>query len=175
MSSIKSLGVYCASSGAVDDRYKETARITGQYCAQNGIEIVYGGGHVGLMGLAADMALKHGGAVTGVIPEFLKDLEVGHTSLTRMITTKTMQERQAKMAELSDAFLILPGGLGTLAEFFEVLTWKQLHLHEKPIYVWNVDQYWDGLLGTIDQMHDKGFIRQNPNDLYRVIGSITEI
>lgn len=172
---MKTLCVYCASADGVKSVYQETAREAGQYCGQNNIRIVYGGGHVGLMGLVADSALDHGGEVIGVIPEFLKEKEIGHTGLTRMITTQTMQERQAKMAELSDAFLVLPGGLGTLAEFFEILTWYQLNLHDKPIYVWNVDQYWGPLLDAIKMAEQEGFLRQSPQGLFTEITTIDEV
>ncbi len=175
MGSIKTLCVYCAASQDIDQAYKESARQTGIYCADQGIEVIYGGGHVGLMGILADSALEQGGQVVGVIPEFLRKREIGHTGLTRMITTKTMQERQAKMEELSDAFLILPGGLGTLAEFFEVLTWKQLNLHNKPIYIWNINAYWTPLLATMEQALDQGFLRQTPEDLVQIITSLDEI
>lgn len=175
MSTIKTLCVYCASAQNVDQAYLDVARQTGVYCAENGIGIVYGGGHVGLMGLVADSSLALGGKVTGVIPEFLVDREVGHTGLTKRITTRSMQERQARMAELSDAFLILPGGLGTLAEFFEILTWKYLNLHDKPIYIWNINDYWTPLLKMIDQSYGQGFLRQKPTQLVKVISSLDEI
>jgi len=169
------LCVYCASSSTVDEIYKQTAAETGRFCAAGGIELVYGGGHVGLMGILADAALEGGGQVIGVIPEFLEKKEVGHQGLTQMIETRTMQERQAKMAELSDAFLVLPGGLGTLAEFFEILTWKQLFLHDKPIYIWNRNNYWNALLDVINTARDQGFLRQQPEELFHVIADLSEI
>lgn len=169
------LCVYCASSDQVDDVYKDAARTTGQFCADKNIDIVYGGGRVGLMGLLADQALEHGGHVTGVIPDFLEDREIAHQGLQKLITTKDMQSRQLKMAELADAFLVLPGGLGTLAEFFEVVTWKQLHLHQKPIYIWNVHGYWDDLIALIHTAKNKNFMRQEPDSLVHVIENLQEI
>ena len=169
------LCVYCASSDQVDDIYKNTASITGQFCAKNHIDIVYGGGRVGLMGLLADHALAHGGHVTGVIPDFLEDREIAHQGIQELIATKDMQSRQFKMAELSDAFLVLPGGLGTLAEFFEIVTWKQLHLHQKPIYIWNVHGYWNDLIALIHTAKNKHFIRQETDSLVQVIENLKEI
>ncbi|MGB0719839.1 MAG: TIGR00730 family Rossman fold protein [Bdellovibrionales bacterium] len=166
--SFKTVCVYCASSADVDDVYKEAARDLGQLCAQSGKHIVYGGGHVGLMGVLADSALAAGGEVTGVIPQLLMEKEVAHRGLTHLYQTQTMQERQLKMAELSDAFVVLPGGTGTLAEFFEVLTWKQLGLHDKPIAVLNIGGYWDFLLKTLDFAREQRFIKHNLNALYDI-------
>lgn len=172
---IKSVAVYCASSSNIEDVYKEAARETGVLLAKSGYNIVYGGGHVGLMGIAADAALDGGAYVTGVITEQLQALEVAHQGLSELHIVDTMQERQKMMADLADAFVILPGGIGTLAEFFEVLTWQQLNIHEKPIIVANINNYWDGLLEMIRHTHKKGFLRQNPDDLFLVCEKISEI
>ena len=166
---IKSLCIYCASSALVDQKYKDLARDVARVCAENGVEIVYGGGHVGLMGIVADAALAHGGRIIGVIPEFLKDMEVAHSGLSALHVTKTMQERQYKMAELADGFLILPGGMGTLAEFFEIVTWKSLKLHDKPIVVLNAYGYWDSLLAMLQTGYKEKFIRQKPEVLFDII------
>lgn len=137
MTFIKNICVFCGSSTIVDGKYLRAARDVGVMLAQNGYGVVYGGGNIGLMGAAADAALEAGGKVIGVIPKFLRDKEVAHKGLTELHLTETMHERQVGMAERSDAFVVLPGGLGTLAEFFEVLTWKQLGLHDKPIMLVN--------------------------------------
>ncbi len=169
------LCVYCGSSDQVSDIYKDAARGVGAFCAAQGMTLVYGGGHTGLMGITADAALAQGGEVIGVIPTFLHDKEVAHSGLTQLHVCETMHERQNKMAELADGFVLLPGGLGSLAEFFEIITWKQLHLHAKPVYVLNVEGYWDGLPQMIGSIRDHGFLRENPDSLYRVIGHIDEI
>lgn len=168
---IQSLCIYCASSSNIEQSYKDLAAVAGRFCADNNIEVVYGGGHLGLMGIVADCALAQVGRVVGVIPEFLTKLEVAHKGLSEMHLTQTMQERQSKMAELSDAFLILPGGLGTLAEFFEIVTWKSLKLHNKPIFVLNYDGYWDSLIEMLQQARDEGFMRQDLSDLFMVFDS----
>lgn len=171
----QSIAVYCASSSLVEDIYKNAAKETGAFLASQGHNIVYGGGHVGLMGIMADASLAGGAKVTGVITEQLMDLEVAHHGLTELHVTKTMQQRQNMMAELSDGFVILPGGLGTLAEFFEVLTWKQLGLHTKPIVILNVNGYWDGLHSMIGQAFETKFLRQNPHSLYQITQDYAEM
>ncbi len=167
-----SLCVYCASSSDVDPAHKDLARAVGELCADRGVEIVYGGGHLGLMGILADAALERGGRVVGVIPEFLTKLEVAHQGLSKMHLTRTMQERQSKMAELSDAFLILPGGLGTLAEFFEIVTWRSLRLHDKPIAILNHQGYWDSLVMMLNQAREQKFMREDPEALFSVFSSL---
>lgn len=168
---IQSLCIYCASSSNIEQSYKDLAQVVGGFCAAQNLEVVYGGGHLGLMGIVADSALEGGGRVVGVIPEFLTRLEVAHTGLSEMHFTQTMQERQSKMAELSDAFLILPGGLGTLAEFFEIVTWKSLGLHDKPISIINHNGYWDFLIKMLWDAREASFVRQNLNDLFVVFES----
>ncbi len=168
-SKLLSIAVYCASSSQVDDIYKENAAAVGTFLATQNFNVVYGGGHVGLMGIMADAALAGGARVTGVITRQLMEREVAHRGLTKLHITETMQERQKMMAELADAFIILPGGLGTLAEFFEVLTWKQLGLHDKPIAVFNVNGYWNALQNAILQAKEQGFLRQTPEILYTMV------
>lgn len=124
-----------------------------------GINLVYGGGSVGVMGLLADAVLQRGGTVTGVIPQFLMDKEVGHKGITEMVITENMHQRKKKMADLADGFIILPGGFGTLEEFFEVLTWLQLGLHNKAIGVLNADGYYDHLFAQMDVMVERRFLK----------------
>jgi len=127
--------------------------------AERGIRLIYGGGRVGVMGAVADAVMSAGGAVTGIIPDFLMRHEVGHTKITELEIVDTMHARKARMAELSDAFLILPGGLGTLEEYFEIVTWRQLGLHDKPIAILNVDGYWDRLRDMINGIVDARYAR----------------
>lgn len=169
MSDIKTLCIYCGASSNVDDVYKDAAREVGTYCAAQGYTIVYGGGSSGLMGIVADSALAAGGQVIGVIPEDLLKREVAYEGLTERHVTQSMHERQMKMVQLSDAFLALPGGLGTLAEFFEVLTWRSLNFHQKPVVMYNVDGYWDLLLKTIENSREKGFLHAEDKGLVKVI------
>jgi len=151
--------VYCGSSQRVDPRYLELAGEVGRDLANRGYGVVYGGGHIGLMGRVADGALAVEGEVFGVIPEKLRDLELAHTGCTEMHVVDTMHARKTKMAELSDAFIALPGGFGTLEELFEVTTWTQLQYHDKPVGVLNAFGYYDQLLAFIDHATDARFIR----------------
>jgi len=155
---VKSVCVFCGSHPGDDPAYEEAARALGETLAEAGIELVYGGGHVGLMGSVADAALAAGGEVTGVIPKALVDREIAHTGLTRLHVVGSMHERKAMMSELSEGFVALPGGTGTLEEFFEVLTWAQLGEHGKPCGLLNVAGYYDPLLAVFDHMVNKGFL-----------------
>ena len=175
MAEIKSICVFCGSSSAVAETHKDAARRFGAILAENGVRLIYGGGRVGLMGLAADAALEGGGRVVGVIPEFLVAWEVGHAECTELHTTKTMHERKQRMAELSDAFVILPGGLGTLDEMFEIVTWRQLRLHEKPIIVANIDGYWDPLEKLLQNMTTENYIPGGHDNLITFVTRIDEI
>lgn len=168
----KTLCLYCAAASDVDPVYQQAARDFGEFCSDHNFNMVYGGGHIGLMGIAADTALENNVHVTGVIPKFLEDREIAHDRLSSLIVTETLQERQAKMAELADGFVILPGGFGTLAELFEVLTWKQLGLHDKPIVVVNVGGYWDHLDALIQSMQSQGFLHNFNANLISVISNI---
>ena len=151
--------VFCGSSPGANARYGATARRLGTLLAQRGLTLVYGGGNVGLMGVLADAVLEHGGQVIGVIPQALMDLEVGHTGLGDLRIVGSMHERKALMADLSDGFVALPGGIGTLEEFCEVLTWAQLGMHAKPCGVVNVDGYFDHLIAFLDHSVDQRFFR----------------
>ncbi len=149
---IKSLCIFCGSRhGALPDYRVQAARL-GELCGQHAIELVYGGGHVGLMGVVADAAMAAGGTVTGLIPERLMKREVGHQAISELIVTENMFDRKDLMIARSDAFAILPGGLGTLDELFEVLTLRQLGYHQKPIVLINIDGFWDPLNALIDRV-----------------------
>lgn len=156
---MKSICVYCGANFNGDASLKEAVGNLAAVFTEREIRLVYGGGSVGVMGLLADAILERGGSVTGVIPQFLMDKEVGHNGLTEMIVTENMHQRKKKMADLSDGFIILPGGFGTLEEFFEVLTWLQLGLHNKAIGVLNVDGFYDHLFAQMDVMVERRFLK----------------
>ena len=156
---MKSLCVYCGSSFGTDPAYEKAARDMGAALAERRITLVYGGGNVGLMGAIADEVLRHGGEVTGVIPQALLDKEVGHLGLTKLHVVANMHERKALMAELSDGFIAMPGGIGTLEELFEVFTWAQLRFHDKPIGILNAAGYYDALLAFVGHMVTQGFVK----------------
>ena len=156
---LRRIAVYCGSSGAVDAAYLEAARDVGKHLAEQGIAVVYGGGNVGLMGQVADAALDAGGEGIGVIPHKLKDLEVAHRGLSELLVVDSMHARKMVMASLSDAFVALPGGFGTLDEIFEATTWNQLGYHRKPTGLLNVKGYFDALLAFIQRASGDGFVR----------------
>jgi len=157
--------IYCGSNFNGDPVLKEALAHLADVLVTRQIEMVYGGGSVGVMGVMADEVLQRKGKVTGVIPQFLMDKEVGHAGITEMIITENMHQRKQKMADLSDGFLILPGGFGTLEEFFEVLTWLQLGLHAKPIGVLNVGGFYDPLFAQMDKMVESRFLKPANRDL----------
>lgn len=159
MPSLHSLCVFCGSSPDVDDVYFTAAREVGRVIASQGRRLVYGGGRIGLMGALADAATAAGGEVIGVIPRSLLDKEVGHQGLSRLHVVASMHDRKALMAELSDGFIALPGGIGTLEEFFEIWTWAQLGLHHKPFGLLNVAGFFDPLLAFLDELADRRFLR----------------
>jgi uncharacterized protein (TIGR00730 family) len=156
---IRSLCVYCGSSNGADPAFGEATRALARLLAERGIRIVYGGSAVGLMGALADAALEAGGTVVGVIPQALVDREIGHRGLSELRVVGSMHERKALMAELSDGFVALPGGIGTLEELIETYTWSQLGLHAKPLGVLNVAGYYDGLLAFLDHAVERRFLR----------------
>ncbi len=162
---LTSIGVYCGANFNGDPALAAAVEELALIFAREQIRLVYGGGKVGVMGLIADAVLKHGGQATGVIPAFLMDKEVGHNGLSELIITSNMHERKQKMADLADGFLILPGGFGTLEEFFEVLTWLQLGLHSKPIGVLNLDGFYDPLFAQMDLMVSRKFLKPANRDL----------
>jgi len=172
MATVQRLCVYCGSAGRVADAYRTAAEQVGTALARHGIELVYGGGRVGLMGLCADAVLAAGGKVTGIIPRHLHDVEVGHHGVSQLVVTENMHERKRLMFEMSDAFFVLPGGLGTLDETFEIVTWRQLGLHDKPIIVIDVDGYWQPFQRLAEHIVAHGFARPSVLSLYRVVDSV---
>lgn len=171
----KRICVFCGSSSRVDQGYKDMATRLGHLMAEADLGLVYGGGRVGLMGLVADAVLAGGGEVSGIIPQFLHDHEVAHTGVTTLEITDSMHARKQRMYELSDAFVILPGGLGTLDETMEVLTWTQLGLSRKPVILCNVGGFWDPLLALIDHTVATGFARAENRAILTVIDRIEDI
>jgi uncharacterized protein (TIGR00730 family) len=162
---MKSICVYCGSNFNGDPTLRAAIQSLAKVFVSLDITMVYGGGSVGVMGVIANDIMEMGGKVTGVIPQFLMDKEVGHSGITEMIVTENMHQRKQKMADLSDGFIILPGGFGTLEEFFEVLTWLQLGLHAKPIGVLNVNGFYDHLFLQMDKMVEQRFLKQANKDL----------
>lgn len=165
MPSLQSICVFCGSSPDVDHVYMASARELGQLLAVNGRRIVYGGGRLGLMGALADSAIAGGGYVIGVIPDALVEKEVAHRELSELHVVGSMHERKALMANLADGFIALPGGIGTLEEFFEIWTWGQLGLHRKPFGLLNVGGFFDPLLAFLDQITDRQFLRREHRDM----------
>lgn len=171
MRTFERICVYCGSSNHVDERWFEVARQTARCLAARGIDLVYGGGSIGLMGALADAALEAGAQIYGVIPEKLRDLELGHEGLTELIVVGSMHERKMTMADMSDAFMALPGGWGTLEEIFEVTTWTQLEYHDKPVGMLNAHGFYDPLITFLRQAADLGFIRPRHRDLIQTADS----
>jgi uncharacterized protein (TIGR00730 family) len=171
---LRSVCVFCGSSTPPDARYRDAARALGVLLAGRGIGLVYGGGRAGLMGELADAALSQGGRVTGVIPTGLFSREIGDTSVTELHEVASMHERKQLMYDLSDAFVALPGGLGTLDELAEVAAWSQLGLHAKPIVLLDVDGFWEPLIAQLDRMVSTGFIKPANRTLVRLALSAEE-
>jgi uncharacterized protein (TIGR00730 family) len=179
--SLQRVCVFCGSSLGNRDAFQEAARELGSLLAANGIELIYGGGNCGLMGVLADEVLKGGGRVTGVIPEGLMVKELGHLELTQLHVVAGMHERKAMMSSLADGFVGLPGGFGTFEELFEVITWGQLGLHRKPVGLLNVEGFFDPVVNLIQHAILEGFVRPeqrqlvissaSPKELLRVIGA----
>ena len=172
MPSIRALCVYCGSSGAVAAAYREAASELGASLANAGIDVVFGGGRVGLMGLLADAALANDGRVTGIIPARLRDAELAHRGVSELVIVSSMHHRKQQMAERSDAFAILPGGIGTLDETFEMLSWKQLGLHDKPIFLVDIDGYWARLRSLLEEIVERGFAAPRTRDLLQVVPTV---
>ena len=175
MSGIKSVAVFCGSRVGIDPAFAEAMRVLGRGLAQAGIRLVYGGGRIGLMGILADATVAAGGQVAGVIPDFLQRLEVAHSGLTELIVTDTMHSRKARMAELADAFVAMPGGLGTLDETIEIITWRQLRLHDKPILICDVNGSARPLLAALEAAIAMGFARPDARDLYEPIEGVAAV
>ena len=168
------VAVYCGSANGNDPAFLAEARALGTAIAVAGLGLVYGGASAGLMGAVADAALAGGAEVIGVLPDVLAGKEIAHAGLTRLELVSTMHERKARMAELADSFLVLPGGYGTLEELLEVVTWAQLRLHAKPCVLINTVGYWDGLLAFLDTAVDAGFLKQKNRALMRVAADAAE-
>lgn len=173
--SVRSVCVFCGASTGVNPAYREAAIALGQAIAQRGLTLVYGGGAVGLMGIVADAAMAAGGEVIGIIPQSLKDAEVGHSGLTRLEIVDGMHARKARMAELSDAFVALPGGLGTLEELFEVWTWGQLGYHAKPLGLLDVNGFYSKLGSFLDHVVEEGFVRPQHRAMLQLADTPAEL
>jgi hypothetical protein len=171
---VRRVAVYCGSAVGSNPAYLAEARALGAAIADAGLGLVYGGANIGLMGAVADAALAGGAHAIGVLPEVLAGREIAHDGLTQFELVSTMHERKARMVELADAFLVLPGGYGTLEELLEVVTWAQLGLHAKPCIVINTAGYWDGLLAFLDSAVAAGFIKQKNRELLRVAANAHE-
>lgn len=174
-SSIQSVCLYCGSSDAVAVVYKEAAQVMGRLLAEGGKTVVYGGGQIGLMGLVADSALKSGGNVIGFTTRHLDSYEVGHRGITQLHVEDDMHARKLNMFQASDAFVVLPGGYGTLDEFFETLTWKQIGLHNKPIIILNVEGYWDSLKDLTQKVIAHKFASPSVLDLVTFVSTPQEV
>ena len=172
---MKGVVVFCGSSEGTDAAFIEDAYTLGKILAEQKIDLIYGGARIGVMGKVAQGALENNGNVIGVIPEFLKRKEVVHEGLSELIVTQNMQERKLKMHELSEGILMLPGGFGTLEEFFEMLTWSQLGLHPYPIAILNTNGFYDELLQMLGKMVDRGFVRKENYQAILVDKSITKL
>ncbi len=175
MTNPSSICVYCASAIDVAQPYRDAAVQLGRTLGEHGIDTVYGGGRNGLMGLVADAALAAGGRVVGIIPQSIAALEVGHLSLSELVTVETMHQRKLMMAERADGFVVLPGGLGTLDEALEMLAWKQLGLHDKPIVILNIAGYWDPLLAMLARAVDENFIYERQRALFRTVSDVADL
>jgi len=175
MASIKSVCVYCGSSNRVDPKFLDAATELGRLMGEAGLRLIYGGGRVGLMGRVADGVLAAGGSVLGIIPRHLHDREVAHPGVSELMVVDTMHERKQLMAEQADAFVVLPGGYGTLDEMFEIITWRQLGLHDKPLVLVDLFGYWAPLAQLLDTIIETGFAQPECRQLYRTVTSIPEI
>lgn len=175
METVSSLCVYCGSAVGVDPLYREAASRLGRLMAGNGIRLVYGGGRIGLMGVLADSVIAGGGSVVGVIPRFLETREVGHQGISELHIVDSMHTRKNLMFELSDAFAVLPGGFGTLDETFEILTWRQLRLHDKPIMLVDVEGYWQPFLRLVEHVIGQGLARPECRELFTVVADVGDV
>lgn len=175
MPDIASLCVYCGSSTGTDPRFRANAAILGRLIGESCLELVYGGGNIGLMGVLADAALEAGAKVTGVIPEELERVELAHGALDELIVVGSMHERKRRMFERADAFAVLPGGVGTLDETLEIITWAQLGLHRKPIVIVNDEGYWQPLIDLVEHTIQGGFTGPSLRTLYTVVARVEDV
>jgi uncharacterized protein (TIGR00730 family) len=164
--------VYCGASGSVDQVYKDAAAELGTTIGENGYGLVYGGGRLGLMGIVADHVIKAGGKATGFIPEHLDEREGAHSGLNELHIVDNMHTRKMRMSDMADVFVIAPGGYGTLDEFFEILTWRQLNLHQKPIVILNINNYWGSLIKLLHSVIDQGFAKQEHRQYVTVLDRV---
>ena len=175
MAGFQSLSVFCGSKVGRNPNYEIEAQKLGSLMAERGVQLVYGGGRIGLMGVVASAVHEGGGEIVGFIPDFLRSLEIANEGIGELVVTDSMHIRKAKMFEISDAAVVLPGGIGTLDEAIEIMTWKQLRQHDKPIVLVNVDGYWDPFLGLINSVVDGGFAHPKINELISVVNSADEV
>ncbi len=172
---IKRITVFCGSSLGTDDQFRSQATLLGNTLAKQNIEMVYGGAKIGLMGAVADGALDEGGKVIGVLPKFLRSKEIAHEGLTQLILVDSMHERKTRMNELSDGVIALPGGFGTLDELFEMLTWGQLGLHQKPIAILNINGFYDPLIALVRAMVDGGLLKEVNQKMLLISDNIDDL
>jgi len=175
MTDIKTLCVYLGSSARCDDVYKDAARSFGKIMADKGLALVYGGGNVGLMGILANAVMENGGKVIGIIPEHISSREIAHNHLTELHVVDSMHTRKQMMVTRSDGFVVLPGGIGSLDEMCEVMTWKQLGIHDKPIVIANVNNYWQPFVDMIDHVIAGKFMREDDRRLISVVKTVEDI
>lgn len=175
MSSISSICVFCGASDNVEEHYFDEGKRFGKFLAERNIRLVYGGANCGIMGAIANGALEHGGKVTGVFPSILDGLEAAHSNLTEIITVDDMHTRKMTMFEKSDAFIVFPGGFGTMDETFEVITWKQLQTHKKPVVIYNYNNYWDLWIEFTEHIISKGFASEDTRDMYNIVNTMNDI
>jgi uncharacterized protein (TIGR00730 family) len=172
---MEKISVFCGSNLGWENSFEQQATLLGQTLAKRNIELVYGGSNIGLMKAVADGVLNAGGKVIGVIPRFLQSKEIAHENLTELILVETMHDRKTKMSELCDGVITLPGGFGTLDELFEMLTWAQLGLHQKPIGILNINGYYDSLIVFIQNMVDKGLLKEEYQRMILISENIDEL
>ncbi|HRP89590.1 MAG TPA: TIGR00730 family Rossman fold protein [Edaphocola sp.] len=172
---MKNILVFCGAKPGNDKEFTEKAYELGSYMAKNNLRLIYGGGKTGMMGAVADGVLENGGTVIGIIPSFLKGMEIMHPNLTELIEVETMHERKAKMEQMADAVVALPGGFGTLDEIFELLTWSQLGLHSKPLALYNIKGYYDVLIVMMMQMVKNGFLNEEHYHILKVADNLNEL
>lgn len=175
MAPITSVCVYCGSRKGDDPAWRRAAERLGRGLAARNIRLVYGGGTIGLMGEIADATIAAGGRVTGIIPSHLDEHEIGHRGISELLVVESMHERKRLMFEKSDAFVILPGGIGTLDETFEIVTWRQLHLHDKPVLLVNQEGYWAPFLALIDHIVERDFASVGIRRLFKVVDDVDEV
>ncbi|MFP6745881.1 MAG: TIGR00730 family Rossman fold protein, partial [Alphaproteobacteria bacterium] len=175
MTALTSLCVYCGSSTGVDPAHRAAAERLGRLMAERGVRLVFGGGRIGLMGVLADAVLAAGGHVTGIIPGHIEEREIGHQQVTELLIVDNMHERKHKMFELADAFAVLPGGLGTLDETFEIITWRQLGLHDKPIVLIDNAGHWAPLKRLFEHVIAGGFADESARRLYQFVDSVDDV